>query len=175
MPDLAQANFDKLREWAPLVSMDLNVMNQQGQALLGFRKNEPAKNTWFVPGGRIRKDESFRSAFARIVRDELGLSADLGASANIDDAVFIGVFEHHYPAKEHVAIGSSVHYVVLAYRLVATGDSLSGLPTSQHADWRWFDVAAVLADPSVHANTKAYFRKGSPWTMNSTKLWPIND
>ncbi len=37
---------------APLVSIDIIVKNKDGKILLGFRNNEPAKNTWFIPGGR---------------------------------------------------------------------------------------------------------------------------
>ena len=36
---------------APLVSIDIIVKNKDGKILLGFRNNEPAKNTWFIPGG----------------------------------------------------------------------------------------------------------------------------
>jgi colanic acid biosynthesis protein WcaH len=40
---------------------------------MGWRENEPAKRTWFVPGGRIRKDEKIADAFERIIRTETGL------------------------------------------------------------------------------------------------------
>ena len=35
-----------------IISTDLIIFNQLGQVLLGYRNNEPAKNTWFVPGGQ---------------------------------------------------------------------------------------------------------------------------
>lgn len=58
---------------APLVSVDIIAKNKEGKILLGLRKNEPAINTWFIPGGHIRKNEGLDSAFRRIVKDELGL------------------------------------------------------------------------------------------------------
>ena len=40
--------------------MDIIIINRKKEVLLGKRTNEPAKNTWFVPGGCIRKNESFK-------------------------------------------------------------------------------------------------------------------
>ena len=51
----------------PLISVDLIVRNPQGQILLGLRVNRPAQGYWFVPGGRVRKDERLADAFTRLV------------------------------------------------------------------------------------------------------------
>ncbi|HCB8003312.1 TPA: GDP-sugar hydrolase WbdI, partial [Escherichia coli] len=48
---------DKFREiikLVPLVSIDLLIENENGEYLFGLRNNRPAKNYFFVPGGRIR-------------------------------------------------------------------------------------------------------------------------
>ena len=50
----------------PLVSIDLVVRNPQGEVLLGRRLNRPAQGFWFIPGGRIRKNESLNAAFRRL-------------------------------------------------------------------------------------------------------------
>lgn len=47
--------------------------NTQGQVLLGQRLNRPAQGYWFVPGGRIHKDETMTQAFARLTKEELGV------------------------------------------------------------------------------------------------------
>jgi hypothetical protein len=44
--------------------------------LIGMRTKEPAKGTFFVPGG-IRKNETLANAFARIIKSETGLKASL--------------------------------------------------------------------------------------------------
>jgi colanic acid biosynthesis protein WcaH len=153
--ELCPEDFDKLRRWAPLVSIDLIVQDARGRVLLGFRNNEPAKETWFVPGGRIRKDEKLAEAFGRIVREELNAGNDLGVSVDVADARFAGVFEHHYPASDQMPV--SVHYVVLAYRLTASKDDVSKLPHSQHAEWRWFETQGLRSDAKVHPNVQVYF------------------
>lgn len=69
---LSQADFGFIVRHMPLVSIDLFVRNPDDAILLGLRRNEPAKDTWFVPGGVIRKGETRAQAFERISHMELG-------------------------------------------------------------------------------------------------------
>ena len=82
--------FKTIVKHTPLISIDLVIRKDKGEALLGQRLNRPAKNYWFVPGGRIFKDESFEDAFKRITFEELGVQTSLG------EAIFLGVYEHFY-------------------------------------------------------------------------------
>jgi colanic acid biosynthesis protein WcaH len=66
---------------------------------------------WFVPGGVVRKYERLADALARIVKAEIGLEA------SIDDAKFIGVYEHLYDCNAFGEEEFGTHYIVLAYRL----------------------------------------------------------
>ncbi|WP_082016616.1 NUDIX domain-containing protein [Cupriavidus sp. IDO] len=43
------------------------------------RRNPPAQDSWFVPGGRIRKDEPIAAALRRLLQEELGLTEEGGA------------------------------------------------------------------------------------------------
>jgi colanic acid biosynthesis protein WcaH len=47
----------------PLIAIDLIVRNLQGQILLGWRVNRPAQGYWFVPDGRVLKNEALDNAF----------------------------------------------------------------------------------------------------------------
>ena len=146
---LDKETFRTVVRFAPLVSIDLVVINSQGQVLLGQRTNRPAQGFWFVPGGRILKNEAMAAAFLRLSKAELGLASELG------DAEFLGVYEHFY-TDNFFGTDFSTHYVVLGYRLVHDLD-LNSLPDAQHHSYRWFDVAELLASVQVHDNTKAYF------------------
>ena len=66
---LDSATFLKIVELTPLVSIDLIVFNDKDEVLLGYRKNRPARDSWFVPGGKILKDERIHQAFRRISHD----------------------------------------------------------------------------------------------------------
>jgi colanic acid biosynthesis protein WcaH len=134
----------------PLVSIDLIVQNSKGEVLLGQRNNRPAQGYWFVPGGRILKNESLTAAFSRLTINELG------QERAIADATLQGPYDHFY-SDSVFGEAPSTHYVALAYRLDVTG--LTALPEEQHSDYRWFSVAELLANPMVHKHTKVYFTK----------------
>lgn len=135
---------------APLVAFDLLVRDSSGAVLLGLRNNPPAQGCWFVPGGRIRKNETLDAAFARISRDELGLEVQRSASR------FLGVYEHLYDTNFLGEPGAATHYIVLAHVLELEPAALR-LPTSQHARYTWMQPMQLCADPQVHANVQAYF------------------
>ncbi len=132
----------------PLISIDLVVYSPQGQVLLGERLNRPAQGFWFVPGGRIFKDEKIPSAFQRLTQEELG------QTINIEQAEFIGPFEHHYNDS---ALDENVttHYVVQPYTLILECD-LAALPSAPHGQYQWFDVADCKNRDDVHLHTKWY-------------------
>lgn len=94
----------------PLISIDLLLRNENGEYLLGLRKNRPAQGFWFVPGGRILKNESLDVAFRRLTREELGVELERC------QAEFKGLYEHFY---DDSAFGEnhSTHYIVLAYEV----------------------------------------------------------
>lgn len=146
-------SFKQVVQNTPLVSIDLVVKNAIGQVLLGMRQNAPAKGYWFVPGGRILKDESVSVAFERLVAAELGVDMHFSA------AKFHGVYEHLYN-DAFVGETISTHYVVLAYQ-IEIDVALSDLPEAQHSDYRWFDENALADDPKVHKHSKWYFETNS--------------
>jgi colanic acid biosynthesis protein WcaH len=147
---LAPEDFDSVVRMTPLVVIDLIVQSPEGRILVGRRSNEPAKGSFFVPGGRISKNETLAAAFRRIS------SAELGVEKRIVDARFLGVYEHFYATNNHELAGFGTHYVVLAYRLAAAVEELR-LPKDQHGEFAWLTEAELLRRADVHENTKAYF------------------
>lgn len=135
---------------APLVSIDLILLDSEGRVLLGLRENEPARGSWFVPGGAVRKGETLDAAFARIAMTELGVSLERAQS------VLQGAYEHFYETNFAGAPGVGTHYVVLAHRLSIRG--AVNAADRQHRALRWFGVAELMAAADVHAHVKAYFR-----------------
>jgi colanic acid biosynthesis protein WcaH len=135
---------------APLVAIDLLVEDADRRILLGWRKNPPARDSWFVPGGRVRKDETLSAAFSRISEEELG------QTFRLDQCVFVGVYQHFYPENFLGEHGASTHYLALAHRLW-TGDLALRLPQNQHTQYRWDSPDSIAQDPMVHAYSRAYF------------------
>jgi colanic acid biosynthesis protein WcaH len=147
---LKQSDFADIVRLTPLVSIDLILRSPEGRVLVGRRKNEPAKNTFFVVGSRITKNETIAAAFERIAREELGIQL------HISQARFRGAFEHFYTTNRFEAGGFGTHYIVLAYELRLSLDT-AALPAEQHGEYAWRTEAELLASPEVHENTKAYF------------------
>jgi colanic acid biosynthesis protein WcaH len=140
--------FSSIIENTPLISIDLIIKDSEGKILLGQRINKPAKNSWFVPGGRIYKDEKIEDAFKRITQDEIGKEFDISNSR------FKGVYQHFY--DDNVFNDNfSTHYIVLGFELVIK-EELS-LGTIQHEKYKWFTQDELLKSDEVYSYVKDYF------------------
>jgi colanic acid biosynthesis protein WcaH len=147
---LPDDDFARIIKAVPLVSIDLVLRDAQQRVLLGRRRNRPAQDWWFVPGGRIRKNEPIQAAFRRIAQAELGIV--------ITSARLLGVFDHMYPDNYFGIEGLGTHYVVIACE--ARFDAgLQLRIDEQHAELRWWPVEELLSSAQVHDNTKRYFRE----------------
>ena len=149
---LSASGFKTVVASTPLISIDLIVTNDANQILLGLRVNRPAQDYWFVPGGRVLKNESLDEAFKRLTAHELGLNSSRYK------ARFLGVYEHFYQDSVFGNSPSdpSTHYIVLGYQLTLSNPLKLSLPTEQHFDYQWWTLEAAKSDPSVHQHTQAY-------------------
>ncbi|MFT6330199.1 MAG: colanic acid biosynthesis protein WcaH [Bermanella sp.] len=137
-------------ESLPLVSIDLIVRdNVSGKYLFGWRRNRPAADHWFVPGGRVHKNESLDDAFTRLVQTELGFDESRAT------AQWLGVYEHFY---DDCVFGEeiSTHYIVLAYEIVVNISELN-LPMEQHSKYQWMSKDEIGESNLVHQYSKDYF------------------
>ena len=138
-------------EATPLVSIDLIIRNPSEKVLLGKRINRPAKGYWFVPGGRIIKNETIVHALKRISLTEMG--QDLSTEAHS----LLGAYDHIYEDNFLNVDRINTHYVVLAFSILLQQE-IDVNPDEQHSDLQWWEIDKLLKDPTVHHNTKAYFR-----------------
>ncbi|HEC5276931.1 TPA: GDP-mannose mannosyl hydrolase [Enterobacter cloacae] len=146
---LERGLFQTIVKNAPLISIDLIVKNNNGKVLLGQRLNRPAQDYWFVPGGRIFKDELLDEAFKRIGTEELGLNICRKS------ATFLGIYEHFY-IDNFSEYDFSTHYIVHGYEITIDIELLD-LPSEQHGRFQWFRIDDLLNDSTVHQFTKNYF------------------
>lgn len=145
---LSHDDFKTVVSNAPLFAIDLVVVNSAQQLLVGLRKNAPAKGFWFVPGGRVYKNETQQQAFARISKQELGVAL------NIDNATLLGVYDHFY-ADSIFGEDISTHYINTPYLLQLNEQDLL-LPTEQHSEYKWVALSALEQDASVHQFSKVF-------------------
>lgn len=146
--------FKSVIQHTPLISIDLIIRNEQSEVLLGKRVNAPAKGYWFVPGGRVRKNETLDDAFVRLVKEELGIESGITRA----DAKFLGVFEHFY---DDCVFGDDVstHYIVLGYNITIEdkkNDNFLNLD-KQHTSFIWVNDKRVFLKKNIHKNILYYF------------------
>jgi colanic acid biosynthesis protein WcaH len=143
---LPKSTFRSVVKNTPLVSIDLVITEPSGAVLMGWRKNEPAKATWFVPGGRIQKDEKIVDAFDRIIQTETGLGRRLAESQ------FGGVYEHLYSTNCFGDAAFGTHYCVLAY-LLRFDERPDIKIDNQHTAVAWLTPSSA----DIHPYSRAYF------------------
>lgn len=142
--------FKTVIQSTPLISIDLVVRNEKNEVLLGKRLNAPAKGFWFVPGGRVKKDETLDSAFIRLLREELDSEFEIAR----EQANFLGVFEHFYEDNFYEE-DFTTHYIVMGYEIKISQSLIEKL--SQHSDFKWINMSEIISDESIHQYTKNYF------------------
>ncbi|SFH36121.1 GDP-mannose mannosyl hydrolase [Modicisalibacter xianhensis] len=151
---LSEQTFRTVIASSPLVSIDLVIRNREGRILLGRRLNRPAQEFWFVPGGRIQKNEPLDEAFLRITKYELG------QSFTRRQARLMGVYEHFYPDSVFGPEGKApdTHYVVLGYTMFLPDEFNLVPPALQHSDYRWWRRDEMLVSPEVHQYAQDYLK-----------------
>jgi len=65
--------YIEFTKYFPFTTVDLLVIVEE-KFLLSKRLNQPYKNSWHLPGGMIRKNESMINAVKRIGNEELGVA-----------------------------------------------------------------------------------------------------
>ena len=146
--------FKTVIENTPLVSIDLCLICN-GQTLLGKRRNEPLKGTWFTPGGRIHKNETWQDALLRIAEVELGLSY-----IAVEGFSLMGIWDHFYH-NSALDQDISTHYVNLPhYAEFQTKPEI--ILDDQHAEFEWFDLSVVAYDEKFNC----YIRNYASWLLN---------
>lgn len=150
---IEQSEYLDVIKKTQLVSVDLVIVNQKDEVLLGKRKNNPAKGYYFVPGSRIYKNELVNNAITRVSKWELGIEILR------EDVEPIGVFEHQYNTN-FVNNDFGTHYVCFAYKYrLMDGDVINNSEMNeQHDDTVWMSVNELLENDDVHDYVKNYFR-----------------
>ncbi len=136
--------YKKIQASTPVVCVDLVVADRQKHAfLLVKRVNEPEKGKWFLPGGRVFKNEKLAQAALRKLREETGLKGKVMRE--------LGVGE--YFSKRGYFRGSTSHTVSAVYLIEVAGRKNAVLDP-QSSEARWFNGI----NSSWHPYVKRFLR-----------------
>lgn len=148
-------NFRQLISLGPLVSIDFLIKNLEGHILLGKRQNAPAKGFYFVPGGRIRKNETIERAIERISKTELGVHI------GIDSVEPLGFYEQFYNDNFFGDVNFGTHYIAHLFSFKKPISSTMNLD-DQHDFHVFMTPEEALTDSLVHPYVKEYLRVLAP-------------
>jgi colanic acid biosynthesis protein WcaH len=112
--------FDIIVENIPILCVDGFIISD-GKILLLKRNNYPAKNEWWVPGGRVLKNEALSDAIFRKVKEETNLETEIIKQ--------IGVCETIFETK---------HTVNICYLLRIKKTKI--ILNSDHSEYKWFHL-----------------------------------
>ena len=154
---LSKYDFAEIIKKTPLISIDLCIVKGR-DLLLGKRLNPPAKDFYFVPGGRIYKSELKKNTLKRILKDELGFTLKINHEKFIQD---LGSYEHFYDNNFMDNKNFGTHYVVLAYLIPFKSlmHNISHNINEQHSEYIWVDMENTRDNGlNIHQNTLEYFK-----------------
>lgn len=118
--------YTTLVKYGPVPCVDF-VLVHQGKFLMGFRSNKPAQNQWWLPGGRIWKNETLEKAALRKAKEETGMQVKVVKFLLNDETIF----------KNSSIPGISYHSINTVFLVKPlAGERLSG--DWQHKELQWF-------------------------------------
>jgi colanic acid biosynthesis protein WcaH len=96
----------------PIPCIDLVILKND-KILLIKRKQNPAKDQYWFPGGRILRNESFKEAAIRLAKSEVGLTIE-----KLED---IGTGNLEFP-DDPFGHGFGTHAVTFVYRCITNNE-----------------------------------------------------
>lgn len=134
---LSQEDYIRVMESMPVVCVDCLVRNEKRQFLLVRRLNEPLQGEFWMPGGRLWKNERLHAAVHRKMREEIGVDVDILEN--------IGYFEEFFDRTAQNAKGG-FHAISFVFLVRPLSSDIRLDP--QSGEWGWFD--------DIPARLKAY-------------------
>lgn len=126
---ISDTEYKKIMEYMPVVCVDGLIINENREFLLVKRKNEPLKNEYWLPGGRLHKNEKLEEAIKRKMTEELNIEVEIIKS--------LGYFEEFFDnTVQEVNGGFHALSIVFLLKLKNANIKLD----NQSTDWKWFKV-----------------------------------
>jgi colanic acid biosynthesis protein WcaH len=141
--------YQQILEHMPIVCMDFVLMHN-GKVLLTYRDNEPAKNQWWIQGGRVLKNETLIDAVHRKAKQEIGISVKIIKK--------IGAYEFFDENSNLPEVKTGVHSLAACFLVMPCNEDDKIKFDTQHSKLKWIDhveedlhqyVKDVLSDSKV--------------------------
>jgi len=98
--------YTQILDKMPICCIDF-VLVHEGKVLLVYRTQEPAKDQWWIPGGRVFKGEKLEETVKRKAKEELGIEVEVVSK--------IGVYEYFSDKNPFEEIETGVHSIPVCF------------------------------------------------------------
>ena len=157
---LNNKEFKNVIDKTTLFAFDF-IVSYKKKILLLKRKNSPAKNYWFVPGGRVYKNEKMNFAIKRILKNELNVS-----KKNIHSFKKGSLYEHIYK-KDNLFEDQDLdtHYIVQT--IIIELKNINNIKIDvQSSKFGFFLSSEIKKSKNIHQFVKSYFITNSKNKLN---------
>lgn len=135
MNHIDRETYSKIHALMPILCVDLLIVHA-GEVLLVKRNTEPDKGKWWIPGGRVWKNESLEAAVHRQAA-QLGMEVEIkGMLGHLDLDFKEDPFGH----------GRGTHTVSLVYACASKGREVK--LDEFHDDYHWWGGKSNLRELS---------------------------
>jgi colanic acid biosynthesis protein WcaH len=121
--------FSQIKSLIPIPCVDLLILHNN-RLLLMLRNNEPGKDLWFTPGGRVLLGETLEEAVKRVQVKETGLKP-----LQFEQK---GTMSHIWPTE---------HAITTFYRVEVNDCNIT--MNEEHRDYRWFSKLPKDSHPNL--------------------------
>ncbi len=124
---IPKESYKMILDNMPIVCIDSVVVNADGEYLLVKRNNHPLKGEYWLPGGRLMKNETLREAVKRKMKQELGIDVEIERLMGFFETVF---------KKTSINVAGGFHAVSFVFLLKPLQEKI--VLDNQSSSWKWF-------------------------------------
>lgn len=129
MKKIPKNTYKKIMENIPILCVDI-ILKKGKKILLVKRKNKPLKDVWWIPGGRVFKNETLIDAVKRKCMEELNI--------NVEKIKEIGTYEYIGQDPFFETIKTGVHTVSVVYLMNYISGEIK--VDRNHECFKWFEI-----------------------------------
>ena len=126
--------YNKIIDVLPILCVDGFIVDDD-KILLLKRNNYPAINEWWVPGGRVVKNELLCDSIIRKVKEETGLDVEILNQIGLTETIF-----------------ETKHTVNVCFSLRVKSDNINITINSEHSEYKWFKMDSL----PININSELY-------------------
>ena len=127
---IADELYEKIKLSLPIACVDILLLHED-KFLLVRRNKEPAKGSWWFPGGRVFKNELIFNAAIRKGKEELGLQLKPLELISVEESIF----------DEND--GTNVHTINIVVKMRKIYNSQTIVLDHTHSEFAWLDEVSV--------------------------------